>query len=731
MKKPDPVPQLDPPPPDRQSHIWLVAPDEDSRHRLAPQALNGCPPLLAVLDAHRRLRGPFTAAGTLMRLLVPQALESRPELVSAHDIEVLSAAPELRAVLPCARETLTSLTPAEKRTRFYPYIRTTRIAHGLTDFLLSFLGPPATLLVLHAEHADRTDSEWLAILLRRADPRRLRLLVCTAGPTVPPALASALGSYAARWTSTGTETADDAVKVPSDPADRQARAAVFVNADCATEDPVGEECYAQLPPATRARLHDVRAGELQAAVDAGETSLCRGALPFHLEHGSDPLTAGSRALREAMEHLLLEGFYDALLDMGPRTQALLDWTAAPEECWLVTVRMAIAYSVMGGHAEDVLALYDAACAATALPSVHMSAAYGRAMVFTRYMEPERRDHQKAKAWVNTAVALSQLSPTAERRAYNLTFNENGLALIETHLGNPERALGLVDAGIARLDAELDNADQGQHRSVLEYNRAQLVARLQGPDAGAAAYGRVIAQDPNHSEYYFERAALLRLAGRSEEALADYSEAIRTSPPYPEAVYNRADLRAELGDIEGALTDFDRVLELDPDFLDAYVNRAGLRHACGDISGTAQDVTAGLERDAEQPHLLCLRGLIAQHEDRSEDALSDLEAAVRLAPELACAWVGLGDLAFERGEFGASVRCFDQALLLEEDPTTRAHRALAHESMENWAAAADDYTAAIGLLPAEETEQVQWLRDKLSYSRRRGRHQLWRGGTGRV
>jgi ABC-type lipoprotein export system ATPase subunit len=197
-----------------------------------------------------------------------------------------------------------------------------------------------------------------------------------------------------------------------------------------------------------------------------------------------------------------------------------------------------------------------------------------------------------------------------------------------HLGDPAEALRLVAAGSARLEAELAPGEPTLHQSVLRHNRAQLSAQMGTPEEGVAAYTAVIASDLNHNEYYFERAPLLRRLGRYDAALADCDAAIRTGPPYPEPYYNRGDLRAELGDIDGALADFDYILEPDPDVLDAYVNRAALRYEQGDAAGAAADVAEGLARDPHQPHLLCLRGLLALDEARSDDARTAFQAALR-------------------------------------------------------------------------------------------------------
>jgi hypothetical protein len=150
-------------------HLWITAPS------VAPEM-----PLLARIDAHRRLRGPYTAAGTLARTLVPDALRRWPDIVRRHDVEVLCVAPELRGTVTCTRETLTSLAPPEERTRFYPPARTQRLAHGLTEMLRDIMlaegGGRRALLIERADEADVTDAEWIATLLRRIDPAILQMV---------------------------------------------------------------------------------------------------------------------------------------------------------------------------------------------------------------------------------------------------------------------------------------------------------------------------------------------------------------------------------------------------------------------------------------------------------------------------------------------------------------------------------------------------------------------------
>lgn len=662
-------------------HLRLVAP-----YRLDPISLVrdlGLPPLLASVSAHRRLRGPYTAAGTVIRTVAPDALHRMPDLVARHDVEIRTVAPELRSSVAGRRETLTSLAAPQERTRFYPRARATRVAHGLTEFLGSYLRHraegPGTIMITDVDAADPTDLEWLAILLRRTDPALLRIVV-TGRDLVPDTLNS--------WTEFVSAPLPAASPVTLD-ADPQSRAARFVRGECLSDDARLREAYDALGAEQRAALHDARATQLEAL---DEPSLGLGAIPFHREHGSSR-AATVTALRTALEQCVLMGFYDAVLDLGTRSFAVLDWATQPEDCWLVTAKVSTALTALD-RPDEAAQVYDEACASSTLPSVHMQAAYGRAMLYTRFYDRPRQDQRQAKAWINTAIAISSLLPDLPARAFNLTFHENGLALIEMHLGDEAEALRLVTAGLDRLAAELGPDQQTLHRSVLRYNRAQLLAKMRRLDDAIAEYTQAIQADPHHSEYYLERAGLYRRAGRFAEAMADYGAAMRLSPPYPEPYYNRGDLAMELGEVELALADFSYVLELDPDFRDAYVNRAGIRFEQGDLVGAAADVRIGLRLDPAQPHLHCLQGLMAQEQDQLDEARTAFDIALRLDPSLIAALAARATLAFDAGDTAAAIEDLTRALEISDDPALWANRSLAYERAGRWQAAAEDCAKAI-------------------------------------
>ncbi|MEV6975296.1 tetratricopeptide repeat protein [Kitasatospora sp. NPDC093806] len=690
-------------------HHWVRA---AGRHaRAESRATLDLPPVLAVVNADRRLRGPYTAVGSILRATVPDALARCPEAVTGHDIELLSTTPELRGLVPATRETLTSLAVPKERTRFYSALRTLRIAHGLVEFLGAYLralgAGPRTLVVEDAHRADPTDGEFLAVLLRRIDPALLTVVVTTGTeplerPTGPgrETLPDALAAHCAVLDPTGPEplVGPEPATGP-EPAAGRGRAELgraLIAADGVGDDPAALAAYLALPADERARLHDLRRAELETA---GEPSLWLGAIAWHAEHGSDPAGVGADTLRHALDHCMDLGYYHAVVDLGERGRRLVTHETNPNHWWAFTTKMTTSFAALG-LAERALPLYDEARALSASPEVHMQAAYATAMLHTRHFEAGRRDHGLARAWVNQAIAFARWHPDPKEREARVVFNRNGLALIEVHQGRPAAALELLDACIARLDETLEPDEHALHRSVLLYNRAQVHAALGHHTEAVADYTAVIACDPNYAEYHFDRGMLWRDLGEPERALADYEHAIRLSPPFPEAYFNRADVLAELGDTDAAVADFGYVLQLDPEFEEARINRAALLLEAGAHELARADLAAGLERNPGNARLLCLKGqLLAAEEDLAAAAAVYAEA-VEVDPGSAEAWALFGELRYRQGDLAGAGSHLARAVELSTESGIRFNLAVVHHD-------AGRYGEAVRLLDevVEATEDV--------------------------
>jgi hypothetical protein len=279
-------------------HVWVLGADAESRE----QAIDSLelPPRRGDIEAHRRWRGPYTFGGSVARQHGRMLVGQFPELVARHATELLSVAPELTSIIEGA--------PSEPG-----YTR--RIAQGLTELLTSFgtaIGGDCCYVVEHADEADATDAELLAVVLGRMDPALFQLVVCT-GPAdgVRPELREALAAHAHRV---------DAPSVDPEPLPEGCdMAAAYVEGDCISDDARLLSAYDRLSSQERAALHDAQAAALAAR---GAFSFTLGAIPFHLERGSDPRGAGAAALVAAKEYCERLGFAEAAADLAARLEAL-------------------------------------------------------------------------------------------------------------------------------------------------------------------------------------------------------------------------------------------------------------------------------------------------------------------------------------------------------------------------------------------------------------------------
>jgi tetratricopeptide (TPR) repeat protein len=246
-------------------------------------------------------------------------------------------------------------------------------------------------------------------------------------------------------------------------------------------------------------------------------------------------------------------------------------------------------------------------------------------------------------------------------------------------------------------------EQLLHRSVLRYNRAQILAAMGDHPGSLADYDLVISRDPDYGDYYFERAGEYRAAGRFDEALADYATALRLSPPFHEAHFNRADLLRELGDEESALRDLDYAAILDPGHVDTLVNRADLLIALGELERAAADVAAGLALDPQNANLLCAQGTLRAEAEDVEGAFTSFTKALEAEPDFVAAWVNRAVLAYSADRPGRAVEDLDHAVALEDDAMLRANRALALADLGEHERALADLDIAVPELGEEDPD----------------------------
>lgn len=682
---------------DHATHCWVTTPVDAQMptplDAVPGPALPPAPPPDIRVNCHRRLRGPYTGANALLRVAVPELLAIDGQLVTARATELVTMAVELAPIIPAPPQTLTNLATRAERTRFYSAARTLRLSHGVTELLIDWavMARPGGVVIAFydLDEADPTDREFVSVLLRRCDPKQLTILAhAGAGQDV---LGQALDRYA-------IQVAPLRESPPDWPADADL-AQLFIDSDGTSSDPELCAAYAALPADERARRHTARAAWL---ADLDEASLRLGAIPYHLEHGTDPTGEGVDAVLAAVEQTFDLGCYEATIELATRGRNLVTDEENPDLYRNFTNKIGACLSYLK-RGQRGFAYFDELRRITTNPDVHMNSCYMLAMLYTRHLPPGDHDESRALEWVNTAIALADRHPDQHKRIFVGAFMRNARALVELHRGEPHISLALVNEAIAMTDADLGPNEQLLHRSVLLYNRAQILNALGDFPGALRDYDVVISRDPEYGDYYFERAGVLRSAGRLDEALADFAMALKLSPPFHEAHYNRADLLRELGDDDGALADLDYAAILDPSHVDTFVNLVDLLIERGDTDRARAEAEDGLRLDPSNVNLLCARGSLHADAGDTDAAYADYTAALTADPAFAAAWANRAVLSYSIGQPAQAVADLDHAIALGDDPALRANRAVALADLGDHRRAVADLDIALAEYGAEATE----------------------------
>jgi hypothetical protein len=133
-------------------HEWLVA-----TCYAGAQTQGAASSLPFWLDAHRNRRGPFTAAGGLIRAIMDDATGATPELVASHLLTLLSVAPEIGRYLEVPADVRQALNVSREGD---PPSWTRRVANGVTDFILGYFGAERSgrvVVFTNVDEADPTD----------------------------------------------------------------------------------------------------------------------------------------------------------------------------------------------------------------------------------------------------------------------------------------------------------------------------------------------------------------------------------------------------------------------------------------------------------------------------------------------------------------------------------------------------------------------------------------------
>jgi eukaryotic-like serine/threonine-protein kinase len=152
--------------------------------------------------------------------------------------------------------------------------------------------------------------------------------------------------------------------------------------------------------------------------------------------------------------------------------------------------------------------------------------------------------------------------------------------------------------------------------------------------------------------WLKSAALLRTAGRHKDALGACDASLKIAERYAPGHELRIKLLLDLKKFDELIQSCNAVLQWLPASARIYELRGIAKNAIGDFSGAIGDFTRSIELSGEddRPRLLCYRGWTYEASTAHRPALQDFDAAIRLAPTNAEAYLGRGMVRARLGQY---------------------------------------------------------------------------------
>ncbi|HOP43382.1 MAG: tetratricopeptide repeat protein [Flavobacteriales bacterium] len=175
------------------------------------------------------------------------------------------------------------------------------------------------------------------------------------------------------------------------------------------------------------------------------------------------------------------------------------------------------------------------------------------------------------------------------------------------------------------------ADQPKHAKAWYYRGVSRV--VIGDHTGAVHdLDRALLLDPSDANALLRRAEVYLKANRYADARRDLDQLLQQHPWGPIAehgLFTQGQVGIAEGDYEAARNSYDRLLEMAPKDPKAWYDRGIARGHLGDHDGAIMDLTQAIALDPDLDKAYGSRAVELIHQDRTEEACTDLHKAREL------------------------------------------------------------------------------------------------------
>ncbi len=280
------------------------------------------------------------------------------------------------------------------------------------------------------------------------------------------------------------------------------------------------------------------------------------------------------------------------------------------------------------------------------------------------------------------------------------------ALAQERSGDVEHAR----AEYARLLAE-DFDQVGPH-----YRLGLLDQRDGALESAAVHYRAALEADPVHAPSWNNLSVVEWRRGRLAEARTAVARALEIEPELGDAWCNRGWMALEMGARSAARRDLEHSLSLDPDLPEARFNLALLEIQEGRAAQAESQAAAltALARPEWESSVRELRGRIAEHRSKLDQARVHYEAALELDPGSTRMLAALIDLHLARGDVeSAWPRSRELLSSAPDDPRSHRRQARVLMALEDWEKARASWERTIELEPgsADDLYHLAWSSER--------------------
>jgi tetratricopeptide (TPR) repeat protein len=580
----------------------------------------GAPRRVIRIDADFASAGAWSGVDHLVELAYLDARSrALTDVIERHNYELNRVLPEYRHELSLKYATLTDSTVGSERTRNFPLDRAYRLVNGLVEFTLAWKrrsgsGESWVIAIERFDQAQHLATRYFAELARRgAGAEGFTVLVDTALD------AEALARRAPRTRAVESSlSADMSGGPPAQPCDLTEEALTRIEYKLGANDIHDWERY--YPALLR---HYRKLGDETRCADIAIRALC---ISNHY------------------------GYYHEAASFADTVLGRLDEIVGDDQIkrWNYLGNLFTGLVTTGREEDALQMLIERADKVITLREYRAKMHYLLSMIHLRYLKvPNMEAAERHILMAIEAIEAAREEADPADYVFLRVFIGNGLAFLRVRQGRHAEAMTLCRNGYALLTDALGEEKHQLHRSVLQYNIAQVYSMMGQDDDAVEYYRKAMQMDPHYSEYYNEVGNILQRSGKFEEAEAMYDLAIEYSAPYPEVYFNKAICRMSTGRIEESLECLARSLELNP----------------------------------EQPELYILRAELLESLDRIAETLADYDAAIALSPNAITARVNRAVLHFNANRFDLALIDMDYVVGIDSgEPSHYLNRAEIHKAM---------------------------------------------------